>query len=551
MLLGYRTTEVGLKAQENYEAIFNDSKLNTTYPKPFRSVEQVSLGMNLENCALPHPDTSCPFNLKEGVIMRVTKPLPRIRHPMQYWTDLRTYTKEWLDSNLKPLPLDYDTTFATWLENVNQPPTRKLEYKRIHEEVINPLYKLGTTEQRTFLVSLFMKDENYVDFKAPRGIYARDDVAKVFFGPWFKAIESELYHNPSFIKHVPVAERGEYIIDMLHRDGAKYIQTDYSSFECHFTPERMENCEFMLYEYMLSNLPFGDVVIETMRTVLQGVNFVKNRNFSMQLLAHRMSGEMNTSLGNGFFNLMQMNYFCRKLKVPCIGVVEGDDGLFMFSDIAPKTQDYTDVGCLVKLEAFDELSKASFCGLLFDVEAKQLITDPRKVLASFGWTSKKYCRANEKTKKMLLRAKSLSLLVQYPCCPIITQLALKGLELTAGVDIRRLLQSRNLDMWQRERLQECYDTFNKNKKSIPEYLTKFKPISIYTRLLVEELYGFSIVEQELIECKIKNMTKIEPINLDVHLDLFPESWKEYFANYNNGSLKLENNQWVDCYFAVK
>jgi hypothetical protein len=115
-----------------------------------------------------------------------------------------------------------------------------------------------------------------------------------------------------------------------------------------------------------------------------------------------MSGEMNTSLGNGFFNMMvtlflasrrqsegphpvTMEKFIDNYFHHVKGVFEGDDGLTTFSpDCQLKTEHYTDLGLLIKLEDHKELGTASFCGNLFDEIDLVQITDPLRVVATIG-----------------------------------------------------------------------------------------------------------------------------------------------------------------------
>lgn len=300
------------------------------------------------------------------------------------------------------------------MEGTNYPLWRKEELRTINEEVIKPLADLTKKKRKYFLVDLFAKDENYVEFKHARGIYARDDVAKCYFGPFFKCIENQLYKHPAFIKHVPVDERAEYISEMLDVPGNVFIQTDYSSYESHFSPKLMKSCEFVLYEYMLRDVPRGLEGLWVMKTVLQGVNPIKNKFFSCVITACRMSGEMNTSLGNGFANLMLYSFQCSRLGIEAVGVVEGDDGLFSAKPGKhPTTDMFTESGCIIKLNTFTSLSEASFCGLLFDETDKQIITDPVKVLLKFGWTTKQYAGARQNKLKSLMRVKAMSTLVQY------------------------------------------------------------------------------------------------------------------------------------------
>jgi len=382
-----------------------------------------------------------------------------------------------------------------------------------------------------------MKDEHYDEYKHARGIYAREDNAKLYFGPWFKMMEHELYKvddngdpiNPEFIKHVPVAKRAGYIFKRLFSEGACYIQTDYSSFEAHFDKFMQQAVEFVLYDFMLQYVPGGKEVLSIMKEVLSGKNIVKNKFISAIIYAHRMSGEMCTSLGNGFSNLMFMNYVTVHLskrygkKIELRGVVEGDDGLFAFFGIAPMTHHFDEMGLIIKLVKFDELSKAGFCGQLFDIEDLQIITDPYRAVASLGWTTSRYTYSKNRKLMMLLRCKALSLAHQYPGCPIIGALAQYALRVTKSIDVKGFIERRSdLNLYEYEKLKEAI-----GDKSARLYVEP----GVQTRLLFSELYGISLEDQRTIENYFDNLDHLQPLDVPIMRDEFKIDWIHYYDNY--------------------
>ena len=127
---------------------------------------------------------------------------------------------------------------------------------------------------------------------------------------------------------------------------------------------------------MLQHVIGGEHILGIMKEVLCGKNIVQNRYLDCIIEARRMSGEMNTSLGNGFSNLMFMAFVCEKLGLNCNGVVEGDDGLFAFNGNTPSASDFTKYGFNIKLDVHSEISTASFCGNVFDPEDRQIMTCP-------------------------------------------------------------------------------------------------------------------------------------------------------------------------------
>lgn len=517
---GYRSKEV---SKLGYVEVW-DPKVKVVHLRhPHERVqipEMVSLGMHFEGVCLPTVDTRDPDTLRDGVCFRMGKTLPDRRG--DFLSEINLTTRTWLKDNFTPLAIDSDYSFETWLAGTNYDLTRKKELTEIHENIICPLERKGKNLKH-FIVKLFAKAESYVDFKHARGIYARDDIAKVYFGPWFKLIENELYKDPTFIKHVPTSERGDYIYNRLFQEGNVYVQTDYSSYEAHFDADLMSNCEFLLYQHALEKIPGSEMPLAIMREVLMGKNRIFNKYIDVLVKASRMSGEMNTSLGNGFSNYMLMYNQCRRLRLPCIGVVEGDDGLFTFPiNSKPATADFDSCGCLIKLEVFDKISHASFCGLLFDEEDRQIVADVRKIMASLSWSSKQYVSASKSTHLALLRCKAMSMLVQYPSCPIVASMSRAIIRLTKHISIKKVIDRNRFDLYTRDKLMYGVANFKHNLNA---------PIGLGTRLLVEQLWGFTIELQLKLEKKFDQMVTIEPICTDEFIDLFPLSWREYSDNY--------------------
>jgi hypothetical protein len=133
-----------------------------------------------------------------------------------------------------------------------------------------------------------------------------------------KSIENVLFKYKAFIKHVPIPDRPKYIDDLIGRHGAKYIATDYTSFESSFVSEVMQVCEKQLYTYMA---PTRRKQVLQFMDIIGGINICKFKTCKTTIRGKRMSGEMNTSVANGFTNLMLMEYCCSKIGSKCAGVV--------------------------------------------------------------------------------------------------------------------------------------------------------------------------------------------------------------------------------------
>lgn len=528
LAFGYRSVEVLPEPKLSVEDLsfdFHDIVCSIERPPCARD-----LGPSLKGATLPRCDRTDPKTMEEGVKKRMGQALP-VPYSKKFLKLLKKEVKIFIkERKLKSIARDRLYTIEEWLALTGYPQWRKEELIALWNETYDLKERHTNGRLRRFFIKLFPKDEPYIDFKHERGIWAREDAAKLFMGPIFKAMEDQIYDteiNPEFIKHVPHRDRAAYVLNRLYRPGMRYVATDYTAYESHFTKELMRYCEFVLYKHFLKHHPDEYSIL---CEVLMGKNTAFNKFFTVNIDGRRMSGEMNTSLGNGFSNLIIMRTVCRMKGITnLVGVVEGDDGLFAFADTCPTSCDFTSQGFNIKLDTHDEISRASFCGLIFDPTDRNIITDPRKVLASFGWTGFKYAACNKKTAMKLLRCKSLSLAHQYPGCPIVSELASYGLRITRSYNVDDFIaRRRDIDLYERDKLIEAsrYFKLNKDELSIP-----VREIGYGTRLLVEELYGIDVKAQLSIESKICNKQDTTPFDLPEIMSTIPTSWQLYDAAY--------------------
>jgi hypothetical protein len=485
-----------------------------------RPVVAASLGMHVTGAMFPHPDQSDQATAIAGSLYRFGRKVP-IQKDL---THFKKFVKKWLEKNLTPLEADCDVSFETWIAGTPYTLARKEELRRKYEE-LGRKYDLP---DKYLEVKSFMKDENYNTFKHARGINSRSDEFKAAVGPFFQLISKRLFALDWFIKKIPINERPQFILDRIERLGELYRTTDYTSFEAHFTKELKESCEYQLYEYMTQFHPEGaDWLALVKKSGALKDNLIKFKTFTMSVNAKRMSGEMDTSLGNGFSNLMMMLYICEcNGNENITGVVEGDDGLFVMKGEPPAQELFERFGLTIKILDFAELNHASFCGMVFDMQDRTNVTDPISELVTFGWTTARYARSSSKVHMHLLRSKALSLAYQYPGCPILSKLASKVCQLTAGYDVKGFLMKQGsaaFCMYEMEMVQKATEYFDKNGLG-------GEP-KINTRMLVEELYGIAISDQIAIENYIDSMTKIGPVDCPEAMQYMDRDWTDYWEQY--------------------
>lgn len=490
---------------------------------PFRRIPAaVSLGPHYLGAALPHPDVNDVPTALAGVRKRFTIKPPKVEPELL--NEFRKFVLEYLEENYIPLDPETDLALETWLDSTDYPEWRKKELREAYDKMFE---KGGPAAIKDLLLnSLFGKDEVYPEFKHWRGINSRSDEYKCLVGPTFKAIEKEVFKRPEFIKKIPVAERPQYIVDRLYRNDCYYIQTDYTAFESLFVGELMEACEMQLYKHMTKRLPHQERFIKLIRTAMLGVNICRSKHFDVSVKATRMSGEMCTSLGNSFSNLMFLKFMakrkgCRSVKA----VIEGDDGLSSMYGPKLTAEDFARLGLIIKLVIFENLHEASFCGLIFDPSDLINITDPFKILLTTFWTKNQYARSSDSVLRALLRAKCMSLLSQYPGCPVATAMGRYGMRMTSRYDgkMRKIILTHRMPTYEREKLISALHYYDF------KYVDTPPPTN--TRFLMEKVFGLSVENQIRIENFFDNKNDLKPFSFGF-LDLGTKDQTDYFNKYS-------------------
>lgn len=410
--------------------------------------------------------------------------------------ELKGFVQQFVQENF---PKIQRPSFEGWLETAPYTEARKQELREAHES----LHGGRPTRKEASRVSSFGKSESYEAYKHLRWINSRTDAVKSFLGPYFKAIEGVVYELPWFIKHTPVPERPAKL-HALMKAGRRYYFSDYTAYESHFTPEVMDAVECVLYRHCLADTEDADFVCN----ILMGKNRLATRlGVQATLDGRRMSGDMCTSLGNGFTNLMLALFLAHRSGAEMEGFVEGDDGVFS-TNMELSSELFEKVGFTIKLvEVTDPLSGipvdtgvshpeswargeyfGAFCGVLCSEDGQQL-RDPRKFFSTFAWTLS-CIHAGDATMKALARSKALSAVYETPHCPLVSVLARHVLKLTKGV---------------KARAGEGWEAVNAYKVAVcdEDKWPEFNPTDA-TRALFARLFSISIPAQLEVERRFRS-----------------------------------------------
>lgn len=340
-------------------------------------------------------------------------------------------------------------------------------------------------------------DDGYSDFlKNVRCINGPEDRWKAYVGHLIHAVEKEVCKLKYFAKYIPVMDRPRVIYERLSPMPGPYWVTDYTSFEASFRSLVLGAAEGELYSYMLQDFEECKPIIKQM----MGEHICKFRNFKVKVPGTRMSGDSNTSLGNGFTNLMLMLFLAEEQHLLCDGFVEGDDGLFAFNG-TPDFSPIKELGFDLKLEPHTSLYTTSFCGLML-TRSLACLTEPVYEIVKFGWSMSHLRHSNRQSVLLgLLRAKALSLFYCHPRCPMLTALAIKFIKLTKNVD--PIFDS---GYWEQKIVSETVALGHLAREEYEKGITDDDRVDFF------ELFGIDISIQIAFEEYIKNIRGVHQLD---------------------------------------
>lgn len=453
-------------------------------------------------------------NFVAGGAKRLGCPVPPIEKDLL--REFRGFVRAFVDKHFLPLGQDEIPSLEEWLADSHYSDARRSELRAAAAAC--PV--IGRDQ---FRCASFIKTECYDGYKYPRLINSRTDAFKAFTGPLFHAIERRLFDpaGPTgkfFVKKIPVAERSRFIFDRLFRHGGTYLASDYTAFEALFAPEFFRACEFQLYARAVKNLPERTNVLRVIQQALAGQNRCAGKLGSLRVNGCRMSGDMCTSLGNGFSNLMLMLFTCHKLGSKVDGVVEGDDGLFVVDGRVPTTADFAKLGFHIKLVASKDLGEAGFCKQFFG-ESKENLADPAAKLAGFGWTHSCLRYSGPGVMDALLRAKADSLLAEFPNAPVLTALGNYARRISGPG--RRAYGGKGgaPTWWEAETLaRQSDECVNYN-------------IPPDSRLVVERLFKVPVTTQLAIEDYLNQLTKLTVLDHEAIRSIMKPQWADYYDKF--------------------
>jgi len=516
---GYRSAEV--LPQPTIVPCASYALSRVSFRERKRQPVRISLGPHFKNAACPVPDYKHSLSQCEGTVKRIGAVMPVI-DPV-YLDEFRSFVKTYLPIFFPDLPFSPDHSFdwESYIVNTNYDLKRRENLTKTYNKPYNENGKALNCKG-------FTKDEPYeIEYKPFRGIMSRSDDYKTRVGPFFQDFDKRVFATKHFIKKIPVSERPKWLTEKFMMMFEVFC-TDYSSFEATFCKELLE-VEFEIYDYALQSHSMRKYYHDLFMEGIAGMNHIVYEDFVVTVEARRMSGEMNTSSGNGIMNFFMSLFtlYKRGNSMDMPKVFEGDDGVNAVDNCFPTVDDYARLGANIKIEIPENPTEASFCGQICDPVSQQLVTDPIFCLMTLGWTTKQYLKASPIKLQTLLRCKSLSMLYEYPACPIVRSLALYGIRVTQHITDDKLLDTINRMQLTSSWYKDQYLKMMSEKHTI---VYNQEP-SQRTRHLVFRKYNITFETQKKIENYFDNKNDFEPIDLPILYPHIPKTYFDYYSQY--------------------
>lgn len=566
--LGYRVTEVKTKKAVTLRAgcKFRLRARQTTG----RMVVQVHLGCGDLLATVPAPDRAHGLSLFVGACVRLASELPIPPDWFLRYVDSRLV--EWLSGLFQPVPPHANFAFEKWLSTRPYTESRKNELRKARSSF--PYMSNGP--HNAFTAEGFIKAETYegvwdafatamidgdITDKVPRWICPTSDWTKAWIGPYISVIEHYIFSCPRFIKLIPGPKRSQYLFERLFAWIVEYLERDVTSAESHhnqFWVPIMYKIYCWMLQYNLDEEALWVLGLIYQTMVNDGQPTLVTKFFTILKLVLLKSGRMDTSMinvllfmliydmQNAFrfgidlnktrpslvlFEQWVVKFFDEKFSSQELGLIEtqdifeGDDSLTTAHDGKVLTDAmYREVGVKLESRRSTELTGTDFCGMIFDIIERIMITNIVAAYVNFGWASDAYLGVSSRRKYELIRARAYSLLYQYNSCPILHELALYALRATAHVDLTRFFRVRNrLSEWEMTQMRVAYDAL----KHVKVFPNRCGP---RTRALVERLYGVTIEMQITAEAKLKSLKTVQVLNI-LPDTVFPTHWLTYNRDY--------------------
>lgn len=418
---------------------------------------------------------------------------------------------------LEYFPINLETANEFWLNPCKHYTVKRKNVLRsyISEYLEKGLGQFKEDHKNFYACMSFIKREFYSEVKTARIINSRSDEFKALCGAHIKLIENAITHNEHFVKTTTLATRAKRMKEII--DKYQYVvETDYSSFEGTQSCEFHQACEAVLFKHMLANnIEVWSIIRPIFRRdhLEKCISMPSQRREFMTFEGSRMSGDLWTSLGNGFSNMMVFLFTLHRMSrlgmlnvtqdrpIDADWLCEGDDGYFAanvdFSAMFEQTA--TDLGLKMKMDHGQDINDVSFCSTCVGPGGLP-VPNFWRLLEKFGWVFEDeiithYTDKPTKAEMNLLWSKTLSLNASSQGIPILQPLSVR----LAKIIKNHRVCKKWFSYWEIEQF------------GVLEWTIQEIPITMEMRHFFAQRFGVSVEKQFEVEKLISKMTNVRTV----------------------------------------
>jgi len=545
-------------------------------PPPRVEVVARDSGAAMTEVACPHPvrgnvDTSMAAVCKRLAVDRfalLSRPgdvIAQTKYSDARQAKFRRFVRRVAEHFFEPIEFDHDFDVVKWLRETSYSVVEQEYFEKLFNDTPPPHFCVwranrGEVVGVFYRGKCFIKDEFYDadEFKHARWICPVDERSRVFVGAYVHAMEQKVFALPCFVKYVPGDIRVLHVA--FQRAGLRQFddETDWTSMESHHDVVTVLAL-FIVYARLLHRVADFRVIMDFLLRDLLGPQRLDGADITIKDLHILLSGKNWTSISNGLLNFLVYWFlvfdtfgiditelyepgvdpdapFQPKGAEHCLrplpGNLEGDDAdQNHTAEVAVDDEEYRRFGCCVKLKRSADFRDTDFISMIIDPDVPLGVVDILGYVARFGWLLGQYIHAKQIRCEELLVAKAYSMLYQNRGCPVLEALARYVLRVLPHRTLQRFfkLGARRayLDRWHYERYLEAWQ--NRHKVREPAVITSA------ARDLVERASGVSVFYQLQAEEKLRNMSKLEPLDI-LPAHLFPDAWR---MNVEDNSVRAD------------
>jgi len=370
---------------------------------------------------------------------------------------------------------------------------------------------------RDSVVDLFVKSEAtpiVKTFKAPRAIQPRSYVYGYSIARFIKPIEEVIYllrgfgqkgvNNSRVIaKGLSQTQRAKLLLKKsANFSDPVWMTLDASRFDLHVSKEQLK-IEHSVYLSMLNNPEFAKLL--KMQLVNQGR--VRSLGLKYTCDGGRMSGDMNTAVGNCVLMVLMVEEMMTRLRCPKYDILDDGDDIIVIVEkgwelvLKEKAFEiFLDFGHEVKIEniayTFEDLEWCQCHPVEFEYGRWKLVRNPVKILTKGIAGTKYFTNPDEKTRRKLINS--------VGHCELVLNLGVPVLQ-SFGEALIRL--SGTTELLKFDSVDEYYHRINKELKAmnVPLEKVKGREITFEARCSFERAFGITVSDQVELEEWLENL----------------------------------------------